>query len=371
MEKKRRKGSIFSSRGVKFLILTLIITVVVIYLAINVINYTKSAGTYEAFADIQNEEFIYNGKGFIEYSNGYLNYYDLNNRKKDTKTYVGLVSEGLNIACGSGIEVIYTNGSIYFPDVKITIDIEEGLIQSCKCGANYVAALIEGDDGTRIEIYNSVGNKIKEIPIYENLLVNFGFESESSTTFYTEELSTIAEDSVVTITIYDLEKGSKNGLITVYGMLVDEVIFTDDSIFVVGTKNIIRYDRKTNKEVYRVLIYGYSYESVSEVKKGKLAFILTEVDSQNSNYIKLLTLNEGENANATAYVIPLSDDVIYYTSMHGNVLAVGNNTVTILNSSGQIEKTTDFEFDISFAKKVNEDSLIIKVGNTWNIFKAK
>lgn len=368
---RKRKGSVFSARGIKLLILSLIVIAAVIFIVITLVNSMKSAGSYETFADVQTEEFMYNGKGIVEYSDGYLNFYDLDSRKKDTKTYIGLVSEGLNTACSSETEVIYTNGSIYFPDVKITIDIEEGLIQSCKCGADYVSVLIEGDEGTRIEIYNSVGNKIKEIPVYENLLVDFGFENESSSVFYTEELSTIAEDSVVTITIYDLDKGSKNGLITVYGMLVDEVIFTDDSIFVVGTKNIIRYDRKTNKEVYRVLIYGYKFESVSEAKKGKSAFILTEVNSQESNYIKLLTLNEGENANATAYVIPLSDDVIYYTTMHGNVVTVENNRINILNTSGQIEKTTDFESEISYVKRINEDSLIIKAGDTWNIFNVR
>lgn len=368
---RRRNGSIVSDRGIKFLILSLIVIAVFIFIAITIVNKMNSAGSYETFADVQNEEFMYNGKGIMEYSDGYLNFYDLDSRKKDTKTYIGLVSEGLNTACASETEVIYTNGSIYFPDVKITIDIEDGLIQSCKCGADYVAAMIEGDAGTRIEIYNSVGNKINEIPFYENLLVDFGFENESSPVFYTEELSTIAEDSVVTITIYDLDKGSKNGLITVYGMLVDEVIFTDNSIFVVGTKNIIRYDRKTNKEVYRVLIHGYEFKSVSETKKGKQAFILTEINSQNSNYIKLLTLNEGENANATAYVIPLSDDVIYYTSMHGNVVTVEKNRVNILNTSGQIEKTTEFESEISFVKRINEDTLIIKTGDTLNIFDVK
>ena len=279
-KRKKRRTGFFRSKGFRFVILPFI-AAALIFGVIAFIKSTMNAGKLTDFSRMTEDNCIYNGSGMFCYSGGYLKYYDLKNRKNDYESFIGIDENGLNFACGSEIELIYTGGSIYFVGSKRIVDVSEGIVKECKCGRNYAAVLIEGADGvSRTEMYNASGEKISTSVFASTVLTNFGFENESSSAFYTAELSTAGKDAAITITTYDLSKNSKNGVISVYGMLVDDVIFTEKSIFVVGTKHLIRYDRKTNKEVYRVLIYGYECQSVSENKKGKQVFYSYYTDEE-------------------------------------------------------------------------------------------
>ena len=373
MEQKRKNRStgFFRSKGFRFVILPFI-AAALIFGVIAFIKSTMNAGKLTDFSRMTEDNCIYNGSGMFCYSGGYLKYYDLKNRKNDYESFIGIDENGLNFACGSEIELIYTGGSIYFVGSKRIVDISEGIVKECKCGRNYAAVLIEGADGvSRIEMYNASGEKISTSVFASTVLTNFGFENESSSAFYTAELSTAGKDAAITITTYDLSKNSKNGVISVYGMLVDDVIFTEKSIFVVGTKHLIRYDRKTNKEVYRVLIYGYECQSVSENKKGKQVFALVEEGNDNPKYVKMLTVSETESANPLVRVIALPDNAIYFASMNGLLYVVNDTSVHRYDASGEVDEYTLFNINVSFAKKIDDNRLLIKAGGSWNIFTIK
>ena len=115
MEQKRKNRStgFFRSKGFRFVILPFI-AAALIFGVIAFIKSTMNAGKLTDFSRMTEDNCIYNGSGMFCYSGGYLKYYDLKNRKNDYESFIGIDENGLNFACGSEIELIYTGGSIYF-----------------------------------------------------------------------------------------------------------------------------------------------------------------------------------------------------------------------------------------------------------------
>lgn len=372
MKKRKSSNAVIMGR----IIIFAIIPVLLIGLAIGVISlikYYRGAGSFSDFSRMKGDEIAFNGKGFIDYRARTLEYYDLSGKSKDFSKSLGFDDDNIKLAGGSEITVLYNDISFFVVGTKQAVNIENGRIIDCKCGKNFAALLIEDNESAnaRVEIYNSAGSLCNKKEFDTTIITGFGFESEFGTTFYYSEMSTAGKDLAITITTFDLERNSVNGVLCVYGMVVDDVIFTEKSIFAVGTKYLIRFDRVTNKEVYRILIYGYECYSVSMDSKKKQVFALAEADVEKPSYVKLLTLSESENANSTVRVVNLPDDYVYFASMNGTLTVVTDHSIIKYDASGKVSGTTECDETISMAMKLDSNKLLLKKGEKYCVFKLK
>ncbi len=374
MEKKKKSAAVrfFTSKGFWFVIAPLL-TAAIVFTVVSILNGAKKAGSLKDFSRMDAKDYVYIGTGFINYKNGNLNYFDINNSKNDSSHNIGIDDSSLKIAGGSNIRLVYNERSFFVLGTNQTVDIENGKIIDCKCGKNFAAFLIEDTESgkSRIELYNSAGSLCNKKEYDETLITGFGFENEESSIFYTLELSTTGKDIAVTITTFDPVKNSVNGVLSVYGMVVENVMFTEKSIFVFGTKSLIRFDRKTNREAYRVMTYGYECHSVSMNKRKKQVFALTEANNKNSQYVKLLTVSEEESANSTVCVISLPENCLYFASMDGMLAAVTENSIIKYDGSGEKVGENLFDMKVSSAMKLNQNELIVTIGGKVGIFKLK
>lgn len=358
------------------IIVFMIIPILLISLTIGVVSlikYYRGAGKFIDFSRMTGDNITFNGNGFLNYKEKTLKYYDCFGKSKDFSRSLGFDDDNIKLAGGSEITVLYNDISFFVVGTKQAVNIENGRIIDCKCGKNFAALLIKDNESanSRVEIYNSAGSLCNKKEFDTTIITGFGFESEFGTTFYYSEMSTAGKDLAITITTFDLERNSVNGVLCVYGMVVDDVIFTENSIFVVGTKYIIRFDRVTNKEVYRILIYGYEFYSVSMNNKKKQVFALAEADVEKPAYVKLLTLSESENANSTVRVINLPDDYVYFASMKGSLAVVTDHSVIKYDAYGKVSGTTECDGPISKAMKLDSNKMLVKNGEKYCVFKLK
>lgn len=372
MKKRKSSKAVIMGR----IIIFVVVPVLLISLAIGVISlikYYRGAGSLNDFSRMTGDNINFNGKGFINYNAQTLEYYDLSSKSKDYSKFLGFDDDNIRLAGGSEITVLYNDISFFVTGTKESVNIENGRIIDCKCGKNFAALLIKDSESanTRVEIYNSAGSLCSTKEFDTTIITSFGFESEFSATFFYSEMSTAGLDLAITITTFDLERNSVNGVLCVYGMVVDDVIFTEKSIFVVGTKYIIRFDRVTNKEVYRILIYGYEFYSVSMNSKKKQIFALAEADVEKPSYVRLLTLAESENANSTVRIVNLPDDYVYFASMNGALAVVTDHSIIKYDASGNVSGITECDETISMAMKLDSNKLLVKTGGKYCVFKLK
>lgn len=372
MKKRKSSNTVIIGRII-ILVIVPILLVSLIIGVVSLIKYYRGSGKFSDISRMKDDNIAFNGNGFVNYSDKTLRYYDLSSKSKDYSKSLGFDDADIRLAGGSEITVIYNDISFFVVGTKQTVNIENGRINDCKCGKNFAALLIVDNESanSRIEIYNSAGSLCSTKEFDTTIITGFGFENEFSTTFYYSEMSTAGKDITTTITTSDLERNSVNGVLCAYGMVIDDVIFTDKSIFVVGTKYLIRFDRVTNKEVYKILIYGYEFHSVSMNAKNKQVFALSESDVEKPSYVKLLSLSEGENANSTVCVINLPDDYVYFASMKGSLAVATDNSIIKYDANGKAAGTTTCDGPISNVIKLDSNRLLVKNGDKYSVFKLK
>ena len=85
----------------------------------------------------------------------------------------------------------------------------------------------------------------------------------------------------------------------------------------------------------------------------------------------MLTVSETESANPLVRVIALPDNAIYFASMNGLLYVVNDTSVHRYDASGEVDEYTLFNINVSFAKKLDDNRLLLKAGGIWNIFTIK
>lgn len=356
------------SRGFK-LILILVLAVLAVIGLVCLMNNLNEVVSVTYMDELSGDNFVFNGSGILAYQNGYLNYYDLKSEKKNKTEYIGAPDESVKIAAGSGIEIVYSDISFRIVRLKRNIEVD-GIIEGCSCGGNFAAFYILGMDGShRIDIYNASGDLIRSKEYTSSVITSFGFESSDSTVFYTAELMTVGQDLTTTITTYDLGKNSINGLLSVQGMIVGKLFFTEKSIFAVGTKQLIRYDRVTNKEIYRVLIYGYDCSSAS-VSGSNVIFALTAAGTEDPSVVKLLSVKEDDTASDT-YITVSIEPGSYFGMLNGRLYTMNGSRITKYASDGSIDGGSEIEGSIDAAYLLSDRYMLVHTEMGFRLLKAK
>ena len=289
---------------------------------------------------------------------GSFNYYDWT-RSKRNYTYNIEVND-LKMNGSDGISVVYTEDLLLIVDTLQQVQMT-GTILSVECGTDHIAVLRRDSvGGESLLILSKNGEQVDQLLADGQYIVNFGFYSTTTEMLWMQTLSVSAGSPVTVITTYDLSKRTSTGVMEVQDQLVEGLYFTNNSIFVAGTNQIIRYTYDGNKETYKEMIYGYEVLDFSYAS-GTPTFLLGPREG-NMNSIRILTLNEAETSGATSTYLQLPGEGVAGYIMNGALVVVTEENLYSYTLKGSLSSTSKLDRPVQAAEKIS-DSLLLFLSN--------
>lgn len=311
-------------------------------------------------------EYCYTLDGFLYLDGRSLNFVSLEDENKNYSVNVDYSS--VSIAGTDKLKVVYSSSSLQVVGTPFD-NVIEGSIKKVACGSKYVGAYVENpDDSHSLRVFNSAGSQCYRKDLTNTELLDFGFEGGESASLWMSELLTTGGAVSTTITTYDLNRESITGVISVQGQVVKQVFMTKKSIFALCTDNIIRFDRETNDEAYRLRCRGYDCVDFSPAS-GRLFMLLR---SEGSETAPLNVLSVKEDANAEESYIPIAGEGdLGCFLLGGRAVSVRSDKLIIRNQKGEVEKTVPFDAAITGGEKLDESNLLIIRGNETLLYTLK
>ena len=156
---------------------------------------------------------------------------------------------------------------------------------------------------------------------------------------------------------------SSTGVITVSGQLVERIFFTNSSVFVVGTESLIRYSSSANREIYRILLYGYRVADISLAGDSPLLLLMPRCVSSISDIssLRLLTVSQKDVADETAVTVTLPEDAVSCHLTNGNLAVISSNAIGLYSGKGVLleEKSLPLNATNS-SKKLDEHHILME-----------
>jgi len=230
--------------------------------------------------------YISTGDGLLYQTDGQIHFYHLSDSKKNY-TY-GMGASDVRMSGSASMTVVFNESSLQVVGKNQPLSFN-GRIREVECGTNYLAVLRSAEDGTdSVSVITTGGEQIEQLAFADQFIVDFGFYKTSGEMLWVEAINVNAGTPTISITTYDLGKKASTGVMHIQNQLVDELYLTANSVFVVGTNQIIRYTHSGNKEVYRYTIYGYEVVDFSSAGSSP-TFLLTPRGGD-FHSVKILTL---------------------------------------------------------------------------------
>lgn len=353
--------------GIALLLLALLLLIGAV---VGIVFLFKSCGVATSRRSLpfnSSQKNAYTGDGFIYIEGNELRFFSLED--EDDNYSVNISIPDSDLIGTPSIKVVYKKRAIRILGTQFDNEANGDIIKIC-CGKGFTAFYRVGDDGVHsIRVFDSAGSQCYQKDFSDTVLLNFGFESMESSVLWISELVSAGDTVTSSITTYDLNRKSITGVISVQGQISGDVFISEKSIFVMCTDNIIRFERETNKEAYRILTYGYECESAS-FKGSRGLFVLKRLEGK-TNSIRLLSLGESAVANERASIIMLDGEVLEYASMRGRFVAVMSDKLCVYDEEGKLVKSMAFERPITSAKKLDERNIYVTRGDEALIFTVK
>lgn len=364
MPRKRKKGVKIGAVAV-----TAAIIAVVVFAASIFINDNKAVKV--SSLGIKNAEKIYScGNDIITYDG--MNYCRYSTGKKQTVFSRSVASSTADVCGSSGINVVFNGNAMNIVGSRDTIEFE-GAISKVECGGDF-AAVFEKSDLTSgvLHVFNSLGNELRTLDFSSSVLTDFGFESKSGSVLWTVELITAGDCISSSVTTYDLSRNSVTGVMTVQGQLVENIFFTESSVFVFCTREIIRFDRKTNKEVYSLLSYGYNCNDngFSVGKNGVCCFVLMS-EAESSRHIKLLKVKQNDAPGESSLTIYAPEDMLECASIGGSLVIITTNSIEKYSTGGEKEQVTEFNYQIDRVFFLENGNFVVLGNGEFSLCKLR
>jgi hypothetical protein len=312
-------------------------------------------------------KYAYTGDGFLYMDGLKLQYYSLSDEEANFSEKLEYAPEELigtpqlkAIATRSSFRIVNTRHDNSF----------DGEIRKITAGSNYIAVFVEGNDGKlTLIVYNAAGDRCYTEDFTDRVLLDFGFEGGESDSFYTSELIIRGEVLSTSIKTRDIRRQSNTGDLYIQGQVVTKIFMTEKSIFACGGDSIIRFDRKTNTEAYRVLTNGYECADASW-NSGRICMLLTRSDDRGGP-MNVISLKEDSTADETRFVLTDGSECIACFTVSGKVFEVRSGKLVILSPKGEKEKTIPFEAEITGAVKAGSKALIVFSGSESIFYSVK
>ena len=252
-----------------------------------------------------------------------------------------------------------------------------GTIRGVACGEGHCAALrtneLNGLDS--IVVFNASAEAVgNPIDFSESKVVNFGFETK-----YGRELlwvicvNTQASLPVTTVRLYDYNNGGTMSYYpSFYEQSIERVYFTEDSVFLVGTEDIIRYSMDSSRERYRVGIYGKEVMDVA-ASNGTVRFLLKPRGSSNQHTLYTLALAEADAPNTTMLTVYVGENIVNAFLQASGIRIVTRTRMISYTFAGKNSPSADIElsFPADQALKLDDSSFLLVSGDDCYIAKRQ
>ena len=205
-------------------------------------------------------------------------------------------------------------------------------------------------------------------------VVNFGFE-----TGYDRELlwvicvNTQASLPVTTVRLYDYNNsGAMSYYPSFYEQSIERVYFTENSVFLVGTEDIIRYNMDSSRERYRVGIYGKEVMDIA-VSNGTVRFLLKPRGASNEHVLYTLALAEADAPNTTMLTVYVGENIVNAFLQSNGIRIVTRTRMISYTYSGKNTPSADIllDYPADMALKLNDSSFLLVSGDDCYITKRE
>lgn len=359
MERKRRKKRL-SKQGRRYLFgfLGALAIAGVVFGVVMGVHSCKVSASKRVLPFASGSNYCYTGDGFMFLNGKTLRYMNLADEKKDFS--IDIESENVKLTGTEFVKALYGASTVRVIGTPFDNRIDGGIIKTAS-GGKYVGVYVENHDNTKsLIVYNSAGAQTYRLDFSDSMLLDFGFEGGSSSVIYTTELSTLGGAITTTITTYDLNRDSKTGVMNINGQTVKNVILTKKSVFALGTDSLVRFDRSTNEEAYRIICRGYELKSSSR-DGGKLHLMLKRSDNALLP-MRVLTVSESNSPEDKMTEFTSSADALDAFVMGGYVAIVHTNSLNVYSTQGKLMKSFSIDGADAVQKLDDKNILITRAG---------
>lgn len=332
-----------------------------IYGVIRLLGSNGKAADAQQLPFTRDSNYTFTGSGFLYMYEDRLHYDDLEDAKKDASYQVS--TDSVTLSASPTLLALYHDSAVQIIGAAESLSFSQQ-VQRVECGQEHVVVLLQKPDGSSaLHIYDSQGAQTDQMDFAKDTLVDFGFAQTGDGTLWTLEMQVSASEPLSTITTYNLAANRTTGVMNVQGQLVDRVFFTEKSIFLSCTTDLIRYNRTGNTEAYRLLIYGYELCDVSTGGSSPTILLRPRGAATSEGAIKLYALPEGDVADAAITEMQLPSGTISAFLSKGRLMACTRDALHTYALSGKETGLVSLPRTADKVEKLSESHMLLHCGN--------
>lgn len=241
-----------------------------------------------------------------------------------------------------------------------------GTIRSISSGYTYCAVLktnAQGQDS--IAIFNASGENVSDsISFSDSKVVSFGFDTDNGReTLWVICVNTEASIPSTTVRLYDFNNGGAMSYYPVfYDQTVEKLAFTEDSVFIIGTQDIIRYARSGSREQYRVSIYGKKVIDF-RASDGYMYFLMQPRSEASRHTVHLLALAEADSPTETSMTVYCGENIANAFLQTGGIRIVTPTRYISYSYSGKKTRDVELEHTADSVVKLDNSRFLLTSGD--------
>ena len=326
---------------------------------------------YERAAIEANMDYTVSGDYLSYASDQALIQFHVNDVKKSTAIELKAPIDGYGVS--NSITAVYSGSTLQlrnFDPLPLN-----GTIRGVACGRNYCAALrtneVSGLDS--IVVFTAAAQPLEStIDFSESKVVNFGFE----TSFNRELLwvicvNTQASLPVTTVRLYDFNNGGAMSYYpSFYDQSIEKVFFTEESVFLIGTEDIIRYSLDSSRERYRVGIYGKEVLDMA-TSATAVRFLLKPRSSGNEHTVYMLSLAEADSPSTTMLSLYSGENIVNAFLQDDGIRIVTRTRLISYTYAGRNSSDLELLYPADQAIELSEKTFLLVSGEDCYLAERK
>jgi len=308
-----------------------------------------------------NNPYCFTQTGFLYVADGSVHYMD---SKDESKSYSRkTAAQDFRLAGRNQTAIVYNDYMFQFVNTEFPVEFT-GKIISIKCGASHVAVLREDASGSEaLQIFNLSATPVDQLTFEGQYILDYGFYDVSSTEYlWIMATDTRASIPVTTITTYDMQNARTTGMIQIQDQLVDCLETTSNSLFVVGTNQLIRYAHQGNRESYRSMTYGWRMLDFAANKTPTL-LMAPRSGYESMSTVKIATYTETDVLSQNEVYMQMPPETLEAFLVSGKLVALTGTSMKCYDLSGKLTQEYDLEYGIDRAQKLDNNTLLLQAGN--------
>lgn len=233
-------------------------------------------------------------------------------KDEDENYSISLSGTPTGIVGTGGVTAVYSEDGVQILGADFGIT-HEGKIVTVRGGSTHIAVLSRRADGSeKLTVYSGAGQEVYSLEFAAQRLMSFGFSEVSPNTLWTMELDSASGSPRTTVTTFDLSRMSSTGVIIVSGELIEDIFFTEQSVYLIGTESLIRYSASQNREIYRVRLHGYRVIDRSRRESSPMLLLVPRscASLKEAGSVRLLTVAQKDVAEELSVTVTLPEDTV-------------------------------------------------------------